>query len=350
MKKSYIFAAFAAFTMCASAQTVCTTDFDALGISGDTDIPANFLLCEDENGALYVNFADKAKPQSIKAGNYSNFSLNGGDEYPMGSGLGGNANPTFSYYEDGAPKGGWVFRFDAKKDGYITVFTKLSPNKQYLVMEGLTGCLPYTLGFALKGQGYIYTQPELTEGDDAGLIDFSVNPDQKYFVAGQIQSKNEAGELLWKDKDGNIVAGERPVWTGDDGKEKKGAAVMQDVPGTNKPQFPYITVGLDSNPGNAAGFLQFNVIEGNSYYICALGSKIIVPGFVYSESGKPSVTFTGDAEPVTLSADGSSAVENITIDNSTLDENAPIYNTQGVRVGADAKGILIQNGKKFVRF
>lgn len=31
-----------------------------------------------------------------------------------------------------------------------------------------------------------------------------------------------------------------------------------------------------------------------------------------------------------------------------LDENAPIYNLQGQRVDKDAKGILIQNGKKFV--
>ncbi|MCR5696725.1 MAG: chitobiase/beta-hexosaminidase C-terminal domain-containing protein [Marinilabiliaceae bacterium] len=31
-----------------------------------------------------------------------------------------------------------------------------------------------------------------------------------------------------------------------------------------------------------------------------------------------------------------------------LDENAPIYNLQGQRVSKDAKGILIQNGKKFV--
>ncbi len=30
-------------------------------------------------------------------------------------------------------------------------------------------------------------------------------------------------------------------------------------------------------------------------------------------------------------------------------EDAPIYNMMGVRVNADAKGILIQNGKKFIR-
>lgn len=32
-----------------------------------------------------------------------------------------------------------------------------------------------------------------------------------------------------------------------------------------------------------------------------------------------------------------------------FDENAPVYNTQGVRVSSDTKGILIQNGRKFIR-
>ena len=31
------------------------------------------------------------------------------------------------------------------------------------------------------------------------------------------------------------------------------------------------------------------------------------------------------------------------------DPNAPIYNLAGQRVSKDAKGILIQNGKKFIR-
>ena len=43
---------------------------------------------------------------------------------------------------------------------------------------------------------------------------------------------------------------------------------------------------------------------------------------------------------------GSSAVNGIIADQ--LDENAPIYNTMGQRVSKDAKGILIQNGKKFI--
>lgn len=353
MKKTYFIAAFAAFSMVATAQTVCTMDFGALGIEGSTDIPADMLLCEDENGALYAAFADNAKPQAIKAGGYDSFQVNSGEALGMGSGLGGSNNPTFSYYEEGAPTAGWVFRYEAKADGYVTVLTKLSPNKQYLVMEGKTGALPYTLGFALNNEGYAFNQPEVTDENDEnfGLINFNDNPDNKYFVTGQKQKKNEAGELLWTDKDGNVVAGERPVWKDENDKEQKGKAVMEDVPGTHKPQFPYITVGLDKNPGNAAGMIQFNVLKDNVYYICALGSKIIIPGFIYTADAKPAITFTAEgATPVTLSDKGvQMGVEGIEVDSETLQVNAPIYNLMGVRVNADAKGILIQNGKKFIR-
>ena len=38
----------------------------------------------------------------------------------------------------------------------------------------------------------------------------------------------------------------------------------------------------------------------------------------------------------------------IDLDNNTLNENAPIYNLNGQRVTKDAKGVLIQGGKKFI--
>ena len=37
-----------------------------------------------------------------------------------------------------------------------------------------------------------------------------------------------------------------------------------------------------------------------------------------------------------------------TVNEKAVDANAPIYNLAGQRVTKDAKGILIQNGKKFV--
>ena len=35
------------------------------------------------------------------------------------------------------------------------------------------------------------------------------------------------------------------------------------------------------------------------------------------------------------------------VNNGTVNENAPIYNLAGQRVGKDYKGVVIQNGKKF---
>ena len=41
-------------------------------------------------------------------------------------------------------------------------------------------------------------------------------------------------------------------------------------------------------------------------------------------------------------------IDNITVEDE-LDENAPVYNLAGQRVSKDAKGIVIQNGKKYIR-
>lgn len=43
------------------------------------------------------------------------------------------------------------------------------------------------------------------------------------------------------------------------------------------------------------------------------------------------------------------SIDNVTIVDKEFDENAPVYNLSGQRVDKSAKGILIQNGKKFIR-
>ena len=45
----------------------------------------------------------------------------------------------------------------------------------------------------------------------------------------------------------------------------------------------------------------------------------------------------------------SSGIDNVTAVDNTFDKNAPVYNLSGQRVDKNAKGILIQNGKKFIR-
>ncbi|MDO4161007.1 MAG: hypothetical protein Q4D41_11165 [Prevotellaceae bacterium] len=48
------------------------------------------------------------------------------------------------------------------------------------------------------------------------------------------------------------------------------------------------------------------------------------------------------------SINGTTGINNITTEEETVNSNAPIYNLAGQRVSKDTKGILIQNGKKFI--
>ena len=63
------------------------------------------------------------------------------------------------------------------------------------------------------------------------------------------------------------------------------------------------------------------------------------------ESESPIIILQGTA---TLD-DVPTGIENVVNDNNVkADPNAPVYNISGQRVSKDAKGILIQNGKKFM--
>ena len=368
MKKSLLLASFAMLATVASAQTVIglvtKEDAEAAGLAKEkATIAGGTVLVENEAGTFALAYEDSWGSTSagktyknVKVGDSDVIALN---EY---SGAVGNTNPTFVSYQEGVMSAGAVFQIEAKKDGYMTVFTNINPNKQYLVFEGKTGALAYTLGVAGTDYKIHYATPAYTEGDEMGLIDFNAPDAAKYFIAAQKQTVNEAGEPLWKDKDGNIVAGERPVWTDDNGKEQKGAAVMEDIePRQDKPQFPYLIAGMEKTPGEGTGFLTFSVIADNIYYFSALGSKCAGAGFVYTEEN-PTITYmayettdketgevTGSYPEVVFPAielgGTPEAVEGI----EAAAADAPIYNMMGVRVNADAKGILIQNGKKFIR-
>lgn len=72
----------------------------------------------------------------------------------------------------------------------------------------------------------------------------------------------------------------------------------------------------------------FNVKGGNSYLVWVEGSKIMLSGVSYY----PGVSL---------------GINGITVDGAD-NANAPVFNLAGQRVSKDAKGILIQNGKKFI--
>lgn len=84
-------------------------------------------------------------------------------------------------------------------------------------------------------------------------------------------------------------------------------------------------IGAGNRP--AWAYLNFTATAGETYYIFCKSTQIGFGGYEF-----------------TAGADGISEVT-----TNTINENAPIYNLAGQRVSQNAKGIVIQNGKKFVK-
>ncbi|MDE7346371.1 MAG: hypothetical protein K2N48_06495 [Muribaculaceae bacterium] len=365
MKKSLLLLSCAAIASVASAQVAVMATEESLAEAGivkdKTPLEGDLVYATGSVGSIATAYADKWGTTQA-SGDYKTVKVND-LEVTLGTGVVGDTNPVFVSFEEGAPTAGAVFKIHSNVNGYMTVFTKMNPNKQFVVFEDTDGALSYTLGYSNGTQTIHYALPFYTdeeenasEGIFPGYVNTTTDEASKYFVVATKQSKNEEGLLLWKNKvTGDIVAAEKnPTVKDDENQQYQG--VMEDIPGQSKPQFPWIVEGLESAPKDNTGFLTFNVYEDTDYYFSALGSKIPVAGFVYTETN-PTVTYVE-----VLNEDGSvklpeivfpamgygadpNAVEAVAVENA----NAPIYNALGVRVNADAKGLLIQNGKKFIR-
>lgn len=83
----------------------------------------------------------------------------------------------------------------------------------------------------------------------------------------------------------------------------------------------------------ALGYVSFPVEAGKSYYLFNPKSQVGLYGFEFTAG---SVT-------------GPTGISDITVDGVQADPNAPVYNLAGQRVNKDAKGLLIKNGKKYIK-
>lgn len=83
--------------------------------------------------------------------------------------------------------------------------------------------------------------------------------------------------------------------------------------------------------GNQAAwaYLTFAATAGETYYVFNKSTQIGFGGFEFT-------------------AGEGTGIAGVEVEEEN-DPNAPVYNLAGQRVGKDAKGILIQNGKKFIR-
>ncbi len=78
-----------------------------------------------------------------------------------------------------------------------------------------------------------------------------------------------------------------------------------------------------------------------------VGDDVVVYGTLVNYEAKDGTKTPEMSSGYLYSVNGVTAISNVTADK--LNVNAPIYNLAGQRVNSNAKGILIQNGKKFVK-
>ena len=65
-----------------------------------------------------------------------------------------------------------------------------------------------------------------------------------------------------------------------------------------------------------------------------------VKGIVSLFKGQPQITI--------INIETTTGIDNVNQIDSAINDNAPMYNLAGQRVGKEYKGVVIQNGKKFI--
>lgn len=315
MKKSLLFAALIAGAMSANAQVEnVAINGEAAGLneSDVTPITAGTVFGSSDNVTVKAAFDDSYKIVSCTHKGFKNVIVNG-ETFTYGNGVQGSSNPGGqSLAKDAStpPTTGAVIQLDVKKDGYVAVVSKLSSNKEYYVWEGnaiSASPVAYTLYMdwsdaAQAGQPTIeYALP----ADEMGYINFDAADIDKYL---------NGTKLRWPEK---IVLG------ADAADVKK----------------------------NGFGVIVFQVFaDAETYMVQAAGSKISVPGVIFSEKEITDLQITGEDEsgnPLAIAfiGEGGTGISDIT---ATENVNAPAYNIAGQRVNANAKGLIIKNGKKYL--
>ena len=316
MKKIFTFAAMVAITMSASAQTESAfVDAEALlGAGAATtavNVAAETVFCSTTNVTMKAAWADTYKIVSLTAEtDAANKVVIDGVTYDMPTGIQGQANPKPADLVSGGQNSGAVFKFDVQANGILYVFGKLSGNKSYYVWEGdVKNAQGLPVAYTMQAQ-------PVGGGDPVG-----------YTLKG--------------DADGYYVIGNGY----DNGKAMATASLCVDVY-NNKPwgadvADPTKAWGTIWTAGNALGVIAFPVYkDAATYFVNACGSKITCNGFVFV----PGATTIGNIS----FAGTDTGINGITVDGAD-NANAPVYNLAGQRVSKDAKGILIQNGKKFIK-
>ena len=317
MKKQLLLAALILGAASANAQIEkITVDGSAVGLGTEeaTAVTAGTVLGSSDNVTVKAAYDDSYKVVSCAFQGYNNVIVNG-ESFGFGDGVQGSTNPTGQKLVDvensTPPTVGAVIQLDVKKDGYIVVVSKLSSNKEYYVWEGdATWAAPVAYSLYMDWSAAANAEhPTITYSWPAepeyGYLDFAAADLDKYVDM-------TTGKARWPEK---VVLG------ADAADVKK----------------------------NGVGVIVFPVsAEAGSYLVQAAGSKISVPGVIFSEKPITDLQITGEnadtgeALSITFIGEGTGingvqAVESV--DTRT-------YNLGG---RAAKSGLLIQKGKKYIK-
>ena len=312
MKKQLLLAALILGAASANAQIEkITIDGSAVGLGTELSaVSAGTVFGSSENVTVKAAYDDQYKVVSCAFQGYNGVIVNG-ESFSFDDGVQGNGNPSGQKLVDAdnstPPTTGAVFQLDVAKDGYIVVVSKLSSNKEYYVWEGdanWAAPVAYSLYMDWSSANnaanptITYTWP----ADDMGYLDFADADLDKYVDLA-------TGKARWPEK----------VALGADAADVK---------------------------TNGVGVIVFPVYaDAGTYLVQAAGSKISVPGVIFSEKPITDLRITGEDLAITFIGEGGGetgingvqAVESV---------DAPTYNLGG---RAAKSGLLIQKGKKYVK-
>ena len=319
MKKQLLLGALLMGAVCANAQIEkIVVDGSAAGLGTEAAaITAGTVLGSSDNVTVKAAYDDSYKLVSCAYKGFNNVIVNG-ESFGFGDGVQGSTNPAGQKLVDAEtstpPTSGAVLQLEVKKDGYIVVVSKLSSNKEYYVWEGdATWAAPvaYSLYMDWSDAG-IADHPTITYSWPAepeyGYLDFAAADLDKYVDM-------TTGKARWPEK---VVLG----------------------------------ADADNVKKNGVGVIVFPVAaEAGSYLVQAAGSKISVPGVIFSENPITDLQITGTnpdtGEPLSITFLGEgTGVNGIQAEKAEVEGQT--YDLGGRPA---TKGLLIQKGKakRFVK-